>query len=115
MTGSANALSPAERLALRDRELSVIGRISEGLNRASDVEAALEGVLAHVAELLGLRSAWVWLLDGEGRPYLAASCHLPPFLREPARMDGRLCRCLDAFARGGRRARRTSTSWSAAG
>ncbi len=96
--GDTSAL--AERLERRNRELGILNSISEALNRSADVHAALRSTLALVAELLGLRSGWVWLLDSEHRPYLAASRHLPPFLQEPERMEGRLCLCLDAFMRG---------------
>lgn len=93
-------ISPSERLERRNRELAILNRIAQALNRSGEVQEALDSTLGLVAELLGLRSAWVWLLDPEGRPYLAAARHLPPFLREPARMEGWLCRCLDAFTRG---------------
>ena len=88
------------QLARRNRELRILYSISEGLNSAADVHTALESTMSLVAELLGLRSAWVWLLDAEDGPYLAASRHLPPFLREPARMEGWLCLCLRTFLEG---------------
>ncbi len=90
----------AEQLQRRNHELRILFSVSEELNKADNVETALEQSLALVADLLGLRSAWVWLLDDEGRPYLAASRQLPPFLREPARMEGWLCHCLETFTRG---------------
>jgi two-component system NarL family sensor kinase len=90
----------AERLERRNRELGILNSVSTGLNEAADVGTALEKTLKLVAELLGLRSAWVWLLDSEGGPYLAASRHLPPFLREPQRMSGWLCYCLRTFLEG---------------
>lgn len=95
-----DALSPAERLEHRNRELRILYSISEALNRATDVHTSLETTLTLVAELLGLRSAWVWLLDAEERPYLAASRHLPPFLQEPSRMEGWLCLCLRTYLEG---------------
>ena len=99
-TQPENTLSPAQRLERRNRELRILYSISESLNRASDVHTALESTMTLVAELLGLRSAWVWLLDAEGRPYLAVSRYLPPFLREPSRMEGWLCYCLRTFLEG---------------
>jgi two-component system NarL family sensor kinase len=65
------------------------------------VERALERTLAMVADLLGLRTGWVWLVDPEsGRWYNAAAQHLPPYLREPVRMAGRPCWCIESFRHG---------------
>ncbi len=51
--------------------------------------------------LLRLRTGWVWLIDPDtGRFYSAASQDLPPFLRDPVRMTGRSCWCIDAFRSG---------------
>jgi two-component system NarL family sensor kinase len=100
------SLAPApdtdhERLLRRNRELSILNAIAEALNRAVDLREALRGALAQVAELLGLRTGWVWLLDEEtGEPELAAAQYLPPALRdEPERMRGS-CYCLDSFRAG---------------
>jgi two-component system, NarL family, sensor kinase len=43
----------------------------------------------------------VWLIDpASGRFYSAAAQDLPPFLREPVRMTGHRCWCIDAFRSG---------------
>ncbi len=83
------------------RELRVLAAIAEALNSAPDVERALERTLAMVADLLGLRTGWVWLLDPEsGQWYNAAAQHLPPYLQEPVRMTGRSCWCIEDFREG---------------
>jgi two-component system NarL family sensor kinase len=65
------------------------------------VRQALERTLALVADLLGLRTGWVWLLDPETQQfYLAAAQNLPPYLQEPVRMSGRWCLCTDQFRQG---------------
>jgi two-component system, NarL family, sensor kinase len=52
-------------------------------------------------DLLELRTGWVWLIDpNTGRFYSAAAQDLPPFLRDPVRMTGRTCWCIDAFRSG---------------
>jgi two-component system, NarL family, sensor kinase len=85
----------------RTRELRILNAIAEALNSAPDVQQALERTLALVAELLGLRTGWVWLRDREtGRFYSAAVQELPPYLREPVRMTGRTCWCLTLFQQG---------------
>jgi two-component system NarL family sensor kinase len=91
----------AHKLLRRNRELSILNAIAEALNRSVDLPQALEGVLRLVAELLNLRTGWVWLLDEDtGEPYLAASQFLPPALaNEPERMTGS-CYCLDTFGQG---------------
>ena len=45
------------------RELEILAAIADGLNRAPDVSRALDRTLKLVADLLGLRTGWVWLFD----------------------------------------------------
>jgi two-component system NarL family sensor kinase len=83
------------------RELRILNAIAEALNSAPDVQQALERALALVADLLGLQTGWVWLLDAEsGQFYNAAVQNLPPYLQEPIRMAGGACYCIDAFREG---------------
>jgi two-component system, NarL family, sensor kinase len=89
-----------EQLERQNRELTILYQVSEALNRSTDVHTALEQTLILIAEWLGLHSGWVWLLDAEERPYLAASLKLPPFLQRPAQMEGWLCLCLQTFVEG---------------
>lgn len=85
----------------RTRELSILNAIAEALNSSPDVRQALERTLTLVAELLGLRTGWVWLLDREtGQFYSAAARHLPPYLQAPVRMTGKRCWCIEAFQKG---------------
>ncbi len=93
-----------ENVARRERaarELRILEAVSEALSDARDVRAALQRALELVADLLDLRTGWVWLRDREtGQYYNAAARHLPPYLREPVRMAGTGCWCLDAFEDG---------------
>ncbi|HEY3079976.1 MAG TPA: GAF domain-containing sensor histidine kinase [Chloroflexota bacterium] len=85
----------------RERELAILNAIAEALNSSADVRPALERTLALVADLLGLRTGWVWLLDpGTEQFYLAAAQNLPPYLQEPVRMSGSWCLCTDLFRQG---------------
>ncbi len=87
-------------LLKRNRDLAVLHTIAAYLNHTVDVHTALQEVLARVTDLLGLQTGWVWLLDEEGRPLLAAAQALPPYLSEhPERMTG-YCLCLDTFLDG---------------
>lgn len=97
----SEATAERERLLRRNRELSILNAIAEGLNRAVDLGEALRSALALVADLLDLRAGWVWLLDEQsGEPVLAAAQHLPPALRDqPERMEGS-CYCLRSFRAG---------------
>ena len=71
------------------RELAILNAVSEALNSSPDVRKALERTLSLVADLLGLRTGWVWLLDQEtDRFYDAAERELPPYLQERVRMAG---------------------------
>jgi two-component system NarL family sensor kinase len=85
----------------RARELAVLNAIAEALNSSTDVQQALGHTLALVADLLGLQTGWVWLLDPEtSQFYLAAAQNLPPYLQEPVRMTGDWCLCTDRFRHG---------------
>jgi two-component system, NarL family, sensor kinase len=96
-----NSESDAEKLRQRNRELSILNTIAEALNRSVDIDQALTAALAQVADLLGLHTGWIWLLDEtSSEPYLAASQDLPPGLRDhPHRMEGS-CYCLDTYEAG---------------
>jgi two-component system, NarL family, sensor kinase len=86
-----------------NHELSVLNAIARELNRSVNLGEALEFTLAQVAELLGLRTGWIWLMNEDSsEPYLAAAQNLPPALsNEPHRMDGSgYCYCLDTYKRG---------------
>ena len=94
-------MDDAEALVRRNRELSILNTIAADLNREVDLGRALEITLGRVAELCGLRTGWVWLLDEAGEASLAASCNLPPALAcAPERMRGS-CYCLDTYRAGG--------------
>ncbi len=83
------------------KDLTIVNAIAEGLNRSPDVRQALERTLGLVAELLGLRTGWVWLLDQETDQFYAAAVReLPPYLQQPVRMTGRHCWCIDDFRDG---------------
>ncbi len=83
-----------------NRELAVLHMIAGYLNRQVDVHDALQEVLTHVTELLGLRTGWVWLFAEDGQPRMAAARNLPPYLADhPERMTG-LCVCLETFMAG---------------
>ncbi len=81
--------------------LSILNAIAAALNRSVSLDAALETTLAQVAELFGLETGWIWLIDERsGHSYLAAARNLPPALRNrPASMTG-ACYCLDTFEAG---------------
>lgn len=89
------------QLERRNYELSILTTIAAALNREVDLARALQVALAHVADLLDLRTGWVWLLNERSdAPYLAAAQHLPPALTaSPERMEG-ACYCLDTFQAG---------------
>ena len=91
-------ISEAEQLKKRNRELSILNTIAEGLNQEVDLNQALQLTLELVVRLFSLRTGWVWLFqDGTEDPYLAASLNLPPGLsKNPKVMEG-TCHCIDTF------------------
>lgn len=83
------------------RELRILNAIAEALNSSPDELQALERTLELVAELLGLRTGWIWLRDREsGYFYSAAARNLPPYLQIPERMSGHTCNCIGEFNSG---------------
>ena len=92
----------SQKLANRNRELTILNDIASALNQEVDPGQALNTTLEKVAELLELRTGWIWLMrDGtEDESYLAAAQNLPPALRDnPQRMEGE-CYCLKTFRTG---------------
>ena len=86
-----------------NHELSVLNAIARELNRSVNLGETLEFTLSQVAELLGMRTGWIWLMsDDSSEPYLAATQNLPPALsNDPRRMDGAgYCYCLDTYKKG---------------
>ncbi len=101
MTEQRNATRTRISARQRTHELRILNATAEALNSALDVREALQRALALVADLLGLETGWVWLLDPESQQfYSAAVQHLPPYLQEPVRMAGSPCWCIQAFQRG---------------
>jgi two-component system NarL family sensor kinase len=102
-----SATVPSKAHAQRDtrnaqRELEILNAVSEALNSSPDVRQALERTLSQVADLLGLRTGWVWLMDPATHHfYAAAERELPPYLQERVRMAGRRwCQCIGDFKEG---------------
>ena len=95
-------MSDDQELARRNRELTILNEITAALNEEVDLSAALTTALNNVADLLQLRTGWIWLLaeDDQETAYLAAAQNLPPALRDnPRRMEGG-CHCLNTFRAG---------------
>jgi two-component system NarL family sensor kinase len=96
-----NTSGSASELANRNRELEVLNKVANGLNESVDLSESLTTTLSLVADLLGLRTGWVWLLhEDTAEPYLAAAQDLPPGLaNHPQRLEG-WCYCLETFRDG---------------
>jgi len=90
-----------EKLQRRNRELVILNAIAEALNRPVDLDHSLRVALAQVAELLGLDTGWIFLIDEESStPYLAATQNLPPALAaDHTHLQGS-CYCLDTYRAG---------------
>ncbi len=101
MATSYNESPKNQELQRRNQELLILNTIAQALNREVNLDQALMTTLGQVADLLGLQTGWIWLLDEEsGESYLAASQNLPPALADfPKRMEGS-CYCLDTYRAG---------------
>jgi serine phosphatase RsbU (regulator of sigma subunit) len=97
--------SPEEREIARLRALNVL---AEQLNRSSDAHTVLSAALETLVSMMGLRTAWAFLLPAEGAPLqpateasanpfsLAAVCGLPPGLEHNNRYhlrSAKTCHC----------------------
>lgn len=90
----------ARTLLQHNRELGILRHIAETLNRVTDLQETLDDTLASVVELLNLQTAWVFLLDEDGRFYLAASRELPPALAPGSPPWAGGCNCNTLFRQG---------------
>ena len=73
-------------LRRRNYELTILNATAQALNSSVDLDQALHAALAQVAELLDLRTGWIWLLQEDtGESYLAAALNLPPALADSPR------------------------------
>ena len=81
-------------------ELATLTALAQALSGPADLAESLEAALATVADVLGLETGWVWLLDESNEPRLAAARALPAALRDhPDAMHGD-CYCLKTFRAG---------------
>jgi two-component system NarL family sensor kinase len=93
-------------------ELATLTALAQALSGPASLTDSLEAALTTVADVLGLETGWVWLLDESGEPRLAAARALPPALRDhPDVMHGD-CYCLKTFRAGDlRRASNVNVVW----
>ena len=83
------------------RELIILNRIAEALNREVDVQRALQTALASIVELFNLETGWIFLIDSDTQKfYTAATYGLPPALADHPRRMGGTCTCIDDFRDG---------------
>ncbi len=83
------------------RDLATLNTLAQALSHSIDLGQVLRTALDTVAELLGLDTGWVWLLDEtSGAARLAASRNLPPGLvSHPELLEG-ACYCLNTYRAG---------------
>lgn len=74
-------------------ELTTLNALAQTLNQALDLRGALDSALAHIVELMRLRSGWVFLA-GEGTTFVLAARHdLPPAISYPGPAWEEDCAC----------------------
>jgi two-component system, NarL family, sensor kinase len=95
-----NAVPTAGAPTSASAELATLTALAQALSGPADLAESLEAALATVADVLGLETGWVWLLDESNEPRLAAARALPAALRDhPDAMHGD-CYCLKTFRAG---------------
>lgn len=91
------AASSAKR---RIAELTTLNALAQTLNRALDLREALDTSLAHIVELLELRTGWIFLCDEYNQFVLAARHDLPPAISYPGPPWEGDCSCQDLCMEG---------------
>jgi len=85
----------------REHDLEILNALARELSHSLALERVLEAALRTVADLLGLDTGWVWLMDEHTRaPRLAATRNLPPGLIEHADLMLGECYCLTTYEAG---------------
>ncbi|MEO1286683.1 MAG: GAF domain-containing sensor histidine kinase [Chloroflexota bacterium] len=84
-----------------NRDLTILNRIAEALNREVDLAQALDVAMANIVELFNLDTGWIFLISEESnKTYTATTIGLPPALADhPRRMAG-TCHCIDTYLDG---------------
>ncbi|HMO58490.1 MAG TPA: SpoIIE family protein phosphatase [Roseiflexaceae bacterium] len=77
----------------RVAELTTLNALAQTLNRALDLREALDSVLPHIVELMGLETGWIFLSDENGGYRLAARHQLPPAIEYPGQAWQGECTC----------------------
>jgi sigma-B regulation protein RsbU (phosphoserine phosphatase) len=78
----------------RIAELTTLNALAQTLNQALDLRDALDTALAHIVELMDLRTGWIFLYD-EQQFALAARHELPPAISYPGPAWHDSCACQD--------------------
>lgn len=89
-----------DTLQNKNRELMILNRIAEALNREVDLRRALHVALANIVSLFQLDTGWIFLIDDDSKFYTAATIGLPPALADHPRRLGGTCYCIDSYVDG---------------
>ena len=86
------------QLQQRNQELSILNAIAQDLNKAVELEKALDATLKQTVHLLNLQTGWIWLTNAENEStYIAASYNLPPVFYEKPQLLNGTCYCIDKY------------------
>ncbi len=84
----------------RIQELATLNALAQTLNRAIDLREALDTALAHIVELMGLSTGWIFLKSEAESYTLAARHNLPPAITYPGPAWEDECECQELCAAG---------------
>ncbi|MDQ7025372.1 MAG: GAF domain-containing sensor histidine kinase [Anaerolineae bacterium] len=86
----------------QNRELTILNRIAEALNREVDLQRALHVAMDNIVDLFNLNTGWIFLIESgkDDEFYTAATIALPPALAEHPRRMGGTCYCIDSYIDG---------------
>ncbi len=81
-------------------DLTILNVLAQTLNETLDLRSMLDGALAHIIELMGLRSGWIFLV-GDAKTFMLAARHdLPPAISYPGKVWEGDCTCQDVCLEG---------------
>lgn len=90
-------------LPSHSERLRLLKTIAETLNEASDINRAVNTVLSHIVDSLGLQTSWIFRYDPERLYFVEmGAIGLPPALarQEAQPLKSGWCECQDRFIRG---------------
>lgn len=94
-------MSNLNQLQEQNQALTILNIIAQNLNKEVQLEKALHSALQQIAQLLELKTAWIWLFNADTKmAYIAAAINLPPIFDEKPELLTGWCWCIEKYLTG---------------